>query len=253
MDAVTSRHIFGEGTPARDWASWSGLESLPWLDPDVLVPEGRRAVIVAPHPDDEVLGTGGLLAHLGRLGREARILAVTDGTASHPGSASWPVERLAATRPRETREALHRLGMDLTGVDRLGVPDGAIAANEQRVATLVAEALEPGDVVFATWRLDGHPDHEAVGRATAWACAAREARFVEVPIWTWHWAAPGDARVPWSRARRIPLDESTLALKRRATAAYVSQLETDLSTGAAPILPAHVLERLLRPFEVVFT
>ena len=67
MDAVNSRRIFGEGTSARDWESWAGLEELPRLEPGDLVPEGRRALIVAPHPDDEVLGTGGLLAR--QIGR----------------------------------------------------------------------------------------------------------------------------------------------------------------------------------------
>ncbi|MBM7119428.1 PIG-L deacetylase family protein [[Archangium] primigenium] len=253
MDAVNSRRIVGEGTSAREWASWSGLELLPAVDPATLVPRGRRAIIVAPHPDDEVLGTGGLLARLGRLGREVVLVAVTDGTASHPGSSLWPVDRLATARPRETQEALLRLGLAGVDVERLEIPDGGITAHESRLMGLLGERLQPGDVVFATWRLDGHPDHEAVGRAAFRACAALEAHLVEVPIWTWHWAKPGDARVPWSRARRILLDEPTLTLKRRATAAYVSQLDPDPSTGKAPILPPYVLARLLRPFEVVLT
>ncbi|MET0402891.1 MAG: PIG-L family deacetylase [Cystobacter sp.] len=253
MEPVNSRRIFGEGTSARDWEAWSGLEALPSLEPATLVPEGRRAVIVAPHPDDEVLGTGGLLARLGRLGRDVLILAVTDGTASHPGSTSWPVERLARTRPRETGEALGRLGLGGAKVERAGIPDGAITENEGRLVEWLGARLRPDDVVLATWRLDGHPDHEAVGRAASRACAALDGRCVEVPIWTWHWARPGDTRVPWSRARRIELDEATLALKRQATEAYVSQLEPDSTTGKPPIVSPHALERLMRPFEVVFT
>lgn len=253
MEPVNSRHIVGEGTPAWEWSAWSGLEALPALEPSTLLPEGRRAVLVAPHPDDEVLGTGGLLARWGRLGRELSLIAVTDGTASHPGSSRWPVERLASARPRETREALTRLGLGHLQVDRLGVPDGAIAAHEARLVELLTERLRPGDVVLATWRLDGHPDHEAVGRAALRASTARRARLVEVPIWTWHWAQPGDPRVPWGRARRVDLDAATLALKCQATAAYVSQLEPDPTTGKPPILPPYVLARLLRPFEVVLT
>lgn len=253
MDAVNSRRIEGQGTPARDWSAWSGMEALPVLEPATLVPEGRRAVVVAPHPDDEVLGTGGLMARLGRLGREVLLIAVTDGTASHPGSTAWPVERLAAARPRETREALRQLGLAHLEVERLDLPDGGIQAHEARLVNLLGEWLRPDDVVLATWRLDGHPDHEAVGRAAFRASLALRARLVEVPIWTWHWARPGDVRVPWSRARRIPLDASTLELKRRATASYVSQLDSDPSTGREPILPPHVLARLLRSFEVVLT
>ncbi len=47
------------------------------------------------------------------------------------------------------------------------------------------------------------------------------------------------------------LDEATLARKVHAVQAFRSQIEADSSTGRAPILPEHVLERLTRPYEVV--
>jgi LmbE family N-acetylglucosaminyl deacetylase len=106
-------------------------------------------------------------------------------------------------------------------------------------------------VVFGTWRCDGHPDHEAVGRAAASATDALDLTFIEVPVWTWHWASPDDVRVPWSRARRIALDETTLARKLHAVAAFRSQTEPDATTGRDAILPAHVIARLTRPYEVV--
>src|SRR5260221_1498443 len=41
-------------------------------------------------------------------------------------------------------------------------------------------------------------------------------RLVELPIWAWHWAEPGDTRVPWHRAAAIALAPQELALKRKA-------------------------------------
>src|ERR1700692_108633 len=99
----------GHGTPEATWQNSGRLSTLPEVDPATLVPPGARAVIVSPHPDDEILATGGLLAQLSDLGRKALIIAVTDGTASHPDSPEWPAARLAATRPQETRAALPRL------------------------------------------------------------------------------------------------------------------------------------------------
>ncbi|KND57880.1 LmbE-like protein [Candidatus Burkholderia verschuerenii] len=245
------RQIEGNGTPEAAWQGWARLAALPEVEPADLVPFGGRAVIVAPHPDDEVLGTGGLLARLSQISRSVLIIAVTDGTASHPDSPAWPPERLADVRPQETREALQRLRLRQVQVARLGLPDGGAARLEPKLSGLLQEHLQPGDVVFTTWRFDGHPDHEAVGRA-AYA-AATEARlpFVEVPLWTWHWASPDDPRVPWSRARRVVLDDSTHARKLRAVQAFRSQLEPDATTGSAPVLPDHVLARLTRPFEVI--
>jgi LmbE family N-acetylglucosaminyl deacetylase len=245
------RVIAGNGTSEATWRSWARLSTLPEVDPATLVPAGARAVIVAPHPDDEVLGTGGLLAQLSALGRKVLIIAVTDGTASHPGSPVWPEERLADVRPQETREALQRLHMRYVQTLRLGLPDGGVERSEAQLAAMLCEHLRPGDVVFGTWRHDGHPDHEAVGRAVSTEAERRDLPFVEIPVWTWHWASPDDSRVPWSRARRIVLDTDTHARKLHAVEAFRSQLEPDAATGRAPILPDHVLARLTRPYEVV--
>jgi LmbE family N-acetylglucosaminyl deacetylase len=245
------RRIKGEGTPEADWQGWSRLAALPEVDPAELVPFGGRAVIVAPHPDDEVLGTGGLLARLSALSRNVLIVAVTDGTASHPQSSQWPPERLASERPLETRAALQRLKLRHVQVARLGLQDGGLRKSEDELTSTLADLLQPGDTVFATWRYDGHPDHEVVGRATCRAAEQADLPFVEVPLWTWHWASPDDARVPWSRARRVVLDDTTHARKLRAVQAFRSQIEPDSATGKAPVLPEHVLARLTRPYEVI--
>jgi len=245
------RAIKGRGTPEAAWQGSEQLATLPEVDPATLVPPGARAVIVSPHPDDEILGTGGLLARLSDLGRKVLIIAVTDGTGSHPDSPEWPAARLAATRPQETRDALQRLRMRHVAMVRLHLPDGGGASFENDLFKALESHLEPGDVVFGTWRYDGHPDHESVGRAVTAIAGALDLPFVEVPVWTWHWAMPDDSRVPWSRARRIVLDKPTHARKLHAVQAFHSQIEADGSTGRDAILPAHVLERLTRPYEVV--
>ena len=245
------RTISGEGTPEAAWQGWARLNALPEVVPGELVPFGARAVVVAPHPDDEVLGTGGLLARLSEISRSIVIVAVTDGSASHPDSREWPPERLARVRPQETRNALQRLHLRRVQMVRLGLKDGDGEHFESNLSGFLSEYLQPDDIVFSTWRYDGHPDHEAAGRAVHFATSALELPNVEVPLWTWHWASPDDTRVPWSRARRIVLDEETHARKIRAVQAFRSQLEPDATTGQAPVLPEHVLARLTRPFEVV--
>ncbi len=176
---------------------------------------------------------------------------MTDGTASHPDSPEWPAARLAATRPQETRDALQRLRMKHVALVRLHLPDGGGETFESQLTEALKAHLEPDDIVFGTWRFDGHPDHESVGRAVTAVAGALDLPCVEVPVWTWHWATPEDSRVPWSRARRIVLDTATLARKIHAIQAFRSQIEADRSTGRAPIQPDHVLERLTRPYEVV--
>jgi LmbE family N-acetylglucosaminyl deacetylase len=246
--------IVGGGTSEHSWGTSRQLAALESISAAELVPAGSRAVIIAPHPDDEVLSCGGLLQQLAELGRALLIVSVTDGSASHPGSQRWPAPRLTQVRPLESSEALQRLGLP---VDRLqwlrgGFADSGVAAEEVRLTAFLQAHLRPGDVVFTTWREDGHSDHEAVGRASQAAALACAARLIELPVWTWHWASPEDSRVPWHRARKLPLTPAMLARKQHAVQAFTSQLEGDPAIGLGPVLAPYVLERLLRPFEVVF-
>jgi LmbE family N-acetylglucosaminyl deacetylase len=113
--------------------------------------------------------------------------------------------------------------------------------------------LSPGRWCLSTWRGDGHPDHEAVGRAAARACTTTGARLLEYPIWMWHWAQPGDRDVPWERAYRIDLPAASIAAKAAAITAFRSQIAPlGPAEADAAILPPHVLARFTRPFETVF-
>ena len=246
--------IIGQGTPLHQWQGSAHMAQLPQISVEQLVPAGHRAVIIAPHPDDEVLGCGGLLQGLALLDRQIQLISVTDGSASHPGSRRWPVERLSIVRPQESAQALHRLGLPLHSLQwlRAGFADSQVAAREDELSAFIERYLKPTDVVFTTLREDGHCDHEAVGRASAKAAQAVGATLYELPVWTWHWATPEDSQVPWQRARKIVLTPEAVARKRHAIHAFASQLEGDPQVGLAPVLAPYVVERLLQPFEVVF-
>lgn len=240
------------GTPWADWQQAAHLARATWLDPARLCPPGRRLVMIAPHPDDEILMAGGLLSRF--KGREADLVLIsaTDGEGSHPGSTQWSEHRLRRQRPQESRLALQQLDLDPNRVDwrRLNLKDGQLPREEAFLVSHLTQLLRPDDLLMATWRNDGHCDHEAVGRAAAHAALARQVQLVEVPVWAWHWAQPDDPRLPWPRAHRLQLDEARLARKRKALAAHASQLQKD--GERPPVLPANLLDCLLQPFELVF-
>ena len=244
-DRFAAVPLAGGGTPADAWLS---ADPRPPLD----LSECAALVIVAPHPDDETLGLGATAAQLVSSGVDVRLVSVSDGGAAHAAASMFDRARLEAIRRDELFMAAGVLGFHRSV--SLGLPDGELADHEDRLTDSLVQILAdatPGTWCAATWRGDGHPDHEAVGRAAATACARTGVTLLEYPVWMWHWATPADPAVPWDRARRVPLTEWALDRKHQAAQCFRSQFEASVS-GGAPVLPAHVLDRLIAVGEVVF-
>lgn len=231
------------GTDEEVWARWHAPQSWPALN--VLKLAQQPVVVLAAHPDDEVLGIGGLLVQLSAADCRITLVWATDGEASHPREGA---RLLAAVRRAESLAAADLLGLTRARRVHLGLPDGSLVARERELGHLLAEHVSPHDLLFAPWAGDGHPDHEACGRA-----ARRVAgQVLEYPVWGWHWASPEDPRVPWPRARRIGLDEIARRRKAAAVDCFGSQIGAwPPGTNDRPILPDRVLAHFRRDFEVV--
>jgi len=233
--------IDAPGTGELTWRRWPGLRRFPVLDPAAWA----SAVILAAHPDDEVLGAGGVISLLASEGSRLRLVAATDGEASHPGHAEPAA--LARRRARERAQALKRLGAAGTEVIRLGLPDSGLSGREDDLAAALAELTAGFAVCLAPWHGDLHADHEAVGRAARRAAP----RVFLYPVWMWHWAAPADSRVPWERAVRVPLPAAVAHSKREAIGCFRSQLEPR-PCGAKPVLQRGFVNHFTRDFELLF-
>ena len=124
---------------------------------------GKRVLVLAPHPDDEVFGCGGALADLVERGARLDVILVTDGAAE----ARHEEERgrIASARMEESRRALESLGGGT--VHAGGIPDRGAADRLLEIEALIAQwlvELAP-DLVFAPSPVETHPDHRAVAVA----------------------------------------------------------------------------------------
>lgn len=226
----------GPGTLEATWADFERLRDLvPWIPQ---TPPSGRAVVVAPHPDDEVLGAGGTQALLAAAGSSVLLISVTDGERSHPGRE----EELRSRRPCESAQAAAALGAPPDQTLRLGHPDGGV--DEARLTAELETLLQPGDLVLAPWRRDGHPDHDRVGRASLTAGQAAGADVLAYLVWMWHWASPS-SDIPWDGGRVVRLGPEVSARKRRAVACFHTQI-----SGDEPILRPPLLRHWTRTFEV---
>jgi LmbE family N-acetylglucosaminyl deacetylase len=230
----------------------------------LLGPHGR-ALVLAPHPDDESLGCGGLLAACAALGLAAQVIIVSDGSGSHRRSRGFPAARLVALRQQEARAAVAALGLDpADSIGFLDLPDTRVPSSgpafEAAVAGLLRLVRTPPTAVFTTWPHDPHADHAAT---FALACALARAlpgapRLYAYPVWGLAFAhpIPGFPLPPVPQLTTPPrgwrLDITPwLTAKRAAIAAHASQLGgiiTDDETAFR--LPAEALALASRAFEL---
>jgi LmbE family N-acetylglucosaminyl deacetylase len=216
---------------------------------------GRPILIVAPHPDDETFGCGGLIAEACAHGEAVHIAVLTDGTRSHPNSPSYPPPRLKALREQEARAAAAVLGVPDGRLHFFGLRDGAAPHGGaefdsvvDRLIALIRSAAAA--TVCATWSVDPHPDHVAAHLLAAAAACRSGVRHLAYPIWAW--VMPDEHEVPETSIRGIRLDITRhLSVKRRAIAAYPSQLGgliTDDPDGVG--LPPDLVAKFHQPFEL---
>jgi LmbE family N-acetylglucosaminyl deacetylase len=128
--------------------------------------EGGKVLVVAPHPDDEILGCGGTLALLRQRACQVKVVIVTDGGAGDP--LTYAGGEVVNVRRQESIEALGTIGID--DVVFLNEPDGRFRATSSfsEMLTSIIREHRP-DWFFLPSILDYHRDHVAVGLA-ALAC-----------------------------------------------------------------------------------
>jgi hypothetical protein len=166
-----------------------------------LVSNGPAVLHVSPHPDDEAIAAGMTLQGLARHGwRVVNLLLSTGRRADAP------------RRHAEAQEAARRAGYALEIATGEPLSDPAVCAS------VVAEALgrhQPG-LVVSPQPHDGHPAHEAAGRAVRQVLEG----IHDPPVW-WMWGLWADLAVP---TLYVPFGAVDLARSVEILSAYSGEL-----------------------------
>jgi len=183
-------------------------ESVPY-EPVAL--RGERLLVLAPHPDDEVIGCGGLVAQHLREGRKVRVAIVTNGAEAGD----------AIAREEESRRGLALLGENLE-LEFYRFPDRHLdLRSDELIAKLHNTMLAfPADLIAVPSPIEIHPDHLALSRSFCELVQRDPALFAEGAM----------ARVAFYEVSQ-PMRPNTLVdigdvadLKYAAIAAHESQL-----------------------------
>lgn len=186
-----------------------------------------RLLVVAAHPDDEVLGCGGTLARRSQEGHEVYVALLGEGiTARHPEPDRAPREELLRLQAA-SRQAAAELGV--REVFRFGFPDNRLDSvpllELVRPLERLVSDLRP-EVVLTHHASDLNVDHGLACRAALTAtrpvpgCPVREVLAFETPSATgWSFGQIGPAFEP-----TVFVDvAATLGRKLRALDAYASE------------------------------
>lgn len=240
----------------RRMSAATAIAELPLRTADEVFAHCHRAVVMAPHPDDESLGCGGAIALMRQRSIPVHIVVVSDGTGSHSHSRQYPPLQLRMLREHETRVAASHLGVATTDLTFWRWPDKQVpqvgsaefSAAVQQCDRLLRRCCP--SLVLVPWWQDQHCDH----RATA--------QIVQSCLQTWpdppqRWAysiwgskAAGLATLPAGETG-WRLDISAVqSVKRAAVMAHQSQT-TDLirDDPSGFRLTADMLENLIQPWE----
>ena len=202
-------------------------------------------LVVMAHPDDESMGTGGLILRHTRAGIATHLICATYGEAGWMGKPPGAKkEDLAEIRAKELEEAAAALA--LSGVELWDYPDGGVPQSDQQQITqrIWEEISKLRPRVVVGWGPDGaygHPDHIAMGACTDTAVAAmtegeRPALYhvaVDESLADFYREAMriggGDNALPLQPQERVDvvfeLDADEVMMKMRAIDCHRSQLE----------------------------
>jgi LmbE family N-acetylglucosaminyl deacetylase len=177
--------------------------------PAVGLPDAEDVLVVAPHPDDESIGCGGLIALATRRGTRVTVVFATDGEdlliADKPGS-------LAERRRAQGTAACEVLGAKPVF---LALPDGDLHRSTDALAGALEDAMArtSAALVVLPWFGDANSDHRAVNTAFAQTTG-------DVSVWGYEVWSP----LP---ANRVVDITGAVEDKRRAIAAHTADVFID--------------------------
>ena len=215
----------------------------------------HRALVIAPHPDDETLACGGTIIKKQRQGDEVYVVVMPDGRHSHSHSFGiWDYpspEEVALIRREEAKRVTQMLGVSAKRLFLLEFEDTTLQhyVNEATQRDLrLLRTKQPQEVYYPAGT-DSHKDHHATHLAVEQAMLkldAPPARFRYV-IWS---EESGSKSAPSSADLKVIDVSDVLAEKKAALSQYKSQVTLLYKTQSVPVLRPEFVEKFLGPQEV---
>lgn len=215
-------------------------------------------LVIAPHPDDEIFGLGGLMVRRLSAGGKVSVIYLTDGEMSLP---ALDPELVAQKRIEICEGVMRRLGVEGKNIFFLHLADGKLPkAGENGFEDAVEKVSALLDTqkpraVFVTHPMDTWPyDHIAACEIAVAAMNKKNLHDV-IPLyayWVWLWyslPAKKYGAVNWENTWRIPVRE-VMKEKRLLMDCYLKPLAPNGKPWSG-VLPRALLKAFDYQYEVV--
>ena len=148
----------------------------------------EKAIIIAPHPDDEVIGCAGLIQALVERGTPPHVIILTGGEGSHRGCCNTPQDTIVAARHQLTKKATATVGLPLSHIHCLHYPDGGveITHSETEKLKVLLHQLSP-NALFLPHRGEGWNDHVRVTGIVKELTKQHSIDIYEYCVWMWYY------------------------------------------------------------------
>lgn len=209
----------------------------------------RKTVIIAPHPDDEVIGCAGLIQTLVERGTPPHVIILTGGEGSRRGCCSTSAEVIIVARHQFTLKAATTLGLPESHIHCLSYPDGGVAMEHpetERLQVLLSE-LAPQSV-FVPHRGEGWSDHLQAAEITKHLLKGQDVSIYEYCVWMWYYNV---WRLDFKQARLLSMSRAQHQRKLQAIEEYVTP-QAPCSKPWSGVLPEPFLKAARWSREIYF-
>lgn len=189
--------------------------------PSLLLPD--TFILVAPHPDDEIIGCAGLMQCALKSGKQVDVVILSGGEKSHSGCCHIDEKTLVEARRELSCRATQVVGFPLEHLHFLNYPDGGITYNHaetKRLKQLIAE-IKP-DAIFIPHQGEGWSDHVEAGRIIkklTEKCTGIQ--LYEYCVWFWYYNV---WNIDWKNACLVKMSKKEHQCKLKAMDAYIAPL-----------------------------
>lgn len=218
----------------------------------------NTALIVAPHPDDETFGCGGLISLKLAQGAVVHVVILSRGEGAHRGCCTVGEKEVAVERTRQAEQACDKLGLSRSNLHWLDFSDGKIGAGKgdsaevTKIQTLI-EKIGPMEI-YAPAPFDCWGDHERAFEIIKRAISGQknDISLYLYPVWMWYNLRLRDlGRLNGWQALKLDIS-AVQATKKEAMRYYLSEINFLCGTLWCGNLPEGFSQPFYDDYEIFF-